>query len=299
VTVALHGDLLYVANAGGLAPNTHGPAATIAGFTVADDGELTPIHGSTTDLPGGPTAGPSQIQISPDGSELVVTERQKSMIDVFPLDDDGVPGAPVRTRSNGGGPFTATFRGQDILVSSEVVGYNFKYGGLTTYRVGADGSLQVITRSLNTTEFAACWTVDSILDPKVVYLVNAQSGTIAGVRIDENGKATLFPADGHLATTRDQKAGQDIALSLDGRYLYLLTVGFDEKLADPRLPTHVPGTPYTGKMSISAWRVEASGALTPLPGYGVQDDPPTVTAPGVIAPSLGGLPPGSEGMVAF
>jgi hypothetical protein len=51
-------------------------------------------------------------------------------------------------------------------------------------------------------------------------------------------------------------------------------------------------------MSISAYRVEANGTLTTLHGYGVADDPPRVIGPGVLAPSLGGLAPGSQGLVA-
>jgi hypothetical protein len=89
-----------------------------------------------------------------------------------------------------------------------------------------------------------------------------------------------------------------MALSSNGRFLYVLTAGFDEKIADPRLPTYVKGTPFSGKMSISAYRIEANGTLTTLHGYGVADDPPTVIGPGVLAPSMGGLAPGSQGIVA-
>lgn len=299
VSVALHDDLLYVANAGGLAPNTNGPSASVAGFKVDGEGKLTAIDGAVTNLPGGPMAAPSQVSFNPAGTKLVVTERQANKIDVFPIGEDGKLGTGVSNKSSGPGPFTATFRGKDTLVSSEVVGSNYKYGALSTYKLKDDNTLEVMTASLSTVELAACWTVDSLLDPNVLYLGNAQSGTISGIRFDKDGKASVFPDDGHLATTRDQKATQDMALSANGRYLYVLTVGFDEKLADPRLITHVDGAQFSNKMSISAWRVEKSGALTPLPGYGVADDVPTVVTPGVVTESKGGLPPGSEGIVAF
>ena len=58
-SVALHGDLVYVLNAHGT-PN-------ISGFTVDGSGTLTPIAGSTVDLPGGASADPHDIRFSPDG----------------------------------------------------------------------------------------------------------------------------------------------------------------------------------------------------------------------------------------
>lgn len=299
VSLDLHEDMLYVANAGGLAPNTDGPTATVAGFRVADDGRLTAIDGSVTDLPGGSTAAPSEVAFSPDGKKLLVTERQTQTIVVFPIGDDGTLGPAVSNKASGTGPFTVTFHGADIIISTEVVGSQFRYGAVSTYRLKDDGKLEVITPSLNSTELAACWTVWSVIDPSVYYFTNAQSGTVGAVRIDKDGKLTLFPDDGHIATARDQHATQDMALSADGRFLYVLTMGFDEKLADPRLPTNVDGSPFSAPASISAWRVEQRGGLTPLPGFGVADDVATVLSPGVLSVSKGGLPPGSQGIVAF
>jgi 6-phosphogluconolactonase len=67
ISVTLHEDLLYALNAGGT-PN-------ITGFTVGDDGTLTPLAGSTQPLIGGATADPAQIGFSSDGTLLVVTEK--------------------------------------------------------------------------------------------------------------------------------------------------------------------------------------------------------------------------------
>lgn len=299
VSLTAHGNLLYAANAGGLPPNSPpNPDATIAGFTIGSGGRLTPIDGSVTSLPGGPAAAPSQISFSPDGTQLVVTERQTNFIDVYPVDDYGRPGLVKQTVSHGPGPFTATFHGSDVLVISEVVGAEFTYGAMSTYRLGQDGSLTVITGSLNTTEATACWTADSLLDPNVTYIGNNQSGTIGGIRYDENGAITLFPPDGHLVATRDSHVAQDLAISSDGRFLYCLTGGFDEKVTDPRLATYVPGTPWSNRMSISGYSIEASGALKPLTGYAVADEPPTVIGQGVLAVQTG-IAPGSEGLVVI
>lgn len=299
VALALHDDLLYVANSGGPAPNTDGPKATLAGFKVADDGQLTAIDGAVADLPGGSKAAPSTVAFSPDGKKIIVTERQTQAIAVFPVQDDGKLGAAVSNKTSGPGPFSVIFHGKDIVIATEVVGSQFKFGAVTTYRLKDDGKLDVITPSLSTQELAACWMVWSILDPTVYYYTNAQSGTVGAIRIDDDGKVKVFPDDGHLATTRDQHAAEDMGLSSDGRFLYVLTMGFDEKVADPRLPTQVEGAPFSGPASISAWRVEQKGGLTPLPGFGVADDAPTVTSPGNLSVSKGGLPPGSQGIVVF
>jgi 6-phosphogluconolactonase (cycloisomerase 2 family) len=299
VSLTAHGNLLYAANAGGLPPNTPpAPDATIAGFTIGYDGRLTPVDGSVQALPGGPAAAPSQITLSPDGTQLVVTERQTNFIDVYPIDEYGRPGTVVRNESHGPGPFTATFHGPDVLLVSEVVGVQLTYGAMSTYRLGKDGRLTVITGSLSTTEATACWTADSTLDPDVTYIANNQSGTIAGIRYDGTGAISLFPPDGHLVSARDSHVTQDLGISEDGRFLYCLTGGFDEKVTDPRLPTYVPGTPWCNRMSISAYSIEASGALLPLTGYAVTDQPPTQIGPGVLA-LQDGLAPGSEGIVVI
>ncbi|MFG2143968.1 lactonase family protein [Streptomyces sp. NPDC048696] len=289
VSLTVHGNLLYVVNAGD---------GAISGFTVGDDGTLTPVEGSLQYLVGGPAAGPSQISFTPDGTQLVATERQTNVIDVFPVDAYGRAGAPVRNDSHGPAPFTATFHGDFLLVTEIIGGRNF-LGSMSTYRVNRDGTLQVISGSVDTTEATTCWTANSTLDPSVIYAASAQSGTIAGYRISETGELTLFPPDGHIATSRDQHATQDMAITEDGLYLYVIVAGFDEKIADPRLPNYAEGTPYSNKMTIAAWRIEASGGLTPLRGFGVQDDPPRVVSQGVLAPSMGGLAPGSEGLVAI
>jgi 6-phosphogluconolactonase len=84
VSVAVLGDLVYVVNAGGT-PN-------IQGFHVEpSSGHLKQIPGSSQPLPGGASAGPGQIGISPDGNVLVVTEKGTNNIDTWTITDDGLP----------------------------------------------------------------------------------------------------------------------------------------------------------------------------------------------------------------
>jgi len=67
IILTVHEDLLYVLNEGGT-PN-------ITGFTIGDDGTLTPLAGSTQPLIGGTGADPAQINFNSDGTLLVVTEK--------------------------------------------------------------------------------------------------------------------------------------------------------------------------------------------------------------------------------
>src|SRR3954454_7390466 len=71
ISVTVDDQTLYVLNAGGT-PN-------ITGFSIRAK-SLDPIAGSTRLLPG---AGPAQVQFSPDGRELVVTNKASSTIDTF------------------------------------------------------------------------------------------------------------------------------------------------------------------------------------------------------------------------
>ena len=257
VSVTVHQNLVYVLN------STEG---TITGFTVNADGKLSPLAGSTQTLIGGTDAGPSQVQFTPDGTQLVVTERGNNVIDVFVVDADGRAGAPVKNDSSGPGPFGFTFAGNDLLIVSELS------DAASSYRVVQDGTLTVVSGSVPTTENGACWVVtNSTTDPEYAYVSNAVSGSISGYRIDESGALSLLNPDGHTAVAVDSHAVIDSAASSDGRYLYVLTGGFSETSA-------VPVT--CNPMTISAYRIETGGSLTSIPG-------PV------------GLAPGTQGIVAI
>ena len=72
ISVAVHDDLVYVLHAA--------DAGSINGFTLSDQGKLSPIAGSERPLSGANPAGPAQIAFSPDGGVLVVTEKPGNLI---------------------------------------------------------------------------------------------------------------------------------------------------------------------------------------------------------------------------
>src|SRR5437879_5005501 len=77
ISLTVHGNVLYVLNAGG--------SGNISGFTLGASGDLTPIAGATLPLSGS-TVGPADVQFSPDGSRLVVTEKNTNLLDVYAVD---------------------------------------------------------------------------------------------------------------------------------------------------------------------------------------------------------------------
>src|SRR2546422_8881029 len=73
ISLTVHGNELYVLNAGG--------SGNISGFTVDNSGGLTPIAGSTQPLSGS-NVGPAQVAFSPDGRHPGVTRKTTNPLHV-------------------------------------------------------------------------------------------------------------------------------------------------------------------------------------------------------------------------
>lgn len=257
VSVTVHKNLLYVLNRIG---------STITGFTVGTGGKLSALAGSTQSLIRGENGVPAQIEFTPDGAQLVVTEIANNLIEVLAIDEDGRAGPPVANQSSGPAPFGFTFA-KDLLIVSE-----FTSNAASSYRVTKDGTIQVVSGSVPTTEQGACWVVtNSTTDPRYAYVSNADSGSISGYRIDGTGALSLLDPDGQTGVTVDSRAAIDSAASGDGRFLYVTTGGFStaSEMPDP-----------SAEMSITSFRIEADGSLTTIPGPG-------------------GFPPGTQGIAAI
>ena len=98
VSTAVHGSLVYVANAG--------PAATnYTGFRLSPWGSLTPVPGSTVALPS--SAQPGDVLFDSTGTSLIRTRIGTSQIDSFTVGFDGrltaAPGSSFTAQ--GVGPF--------------------------------------------------------------------------------------------------------------------------------------------------------------------------------------------------
>jgi 6-phosphogluconolactonase (cycloisomerase 2 family) len=185
ISVTMRGHVAYVLNGG---------SNTISGLRVDRNG-LDPIIGSTRSLGG---SGGAQVSFTPEGRQLVVTEKATNTIDVFPVDWSGRAGTPVTNPSSGQTPFGFAFGREGRLVVSNAAGGAPDASSVTTYRVGRDNRLTVLDGPVALTESAACWVVTS---GRYAYTTNTASGTVSGLRIGAGGHATLLSPDGVSAST--------------------------------------------------------------------------------------------------
>jgi 6-phosphogluconolactonase len=209
-------NLLYVLNAGGAV----GTADSITGFSVSADGMLTPVAGSTQSLSDANT-GAAQISFNNDGDVLVVTEKGTNLIDTFTVDANGAAGPAITHNSSGVTPFGFAIGRRDQVIVSEAAGGATDQSSVSSYQLGKDGSLSLISASIGTTETAACWAVVSN-DGRFTYTTNAGSNTISGYSIGFDGTLALLDADGETASTGPDSGPLDMAVSSDGRNLYTL-----------------------------------------------------------------------------
>lgn len=218
VSLAHHGSLLYVVNAGG--------GGSISGFRVASDGALTPIAGSTRPLSGAAAPGPGSIRIAPGGRFLVVTEKPTNLLVMYPLGTDGLPGARTVVPAPGPTPFGADFdpSGRYILTEGNVGPMRMAVpdGSSVSSATATGTGISVITGSSPTTETAACW-VAITPDGRFAYTTNTGSSTITGFSISSSGALARLTPDGRTGATPAGSMPLDMALA--GGYLYALTPG--------------------------------------------------------------------------
>src|SRR5205809_5439955 len=203
-SVAFFRGLLYVLNAG--VPNN------VSGLTVDRDGNLTPLAGSTSPLSAASTS-PAQVDFSDDGKVVIVTEKATNLIDTYVVDGNGSLSDHFVHASAGLTPFGfAVDKRNTLLVSEAGAG-----GGASSYRIGADGSLEPISSMVMTGQRAACWAAVT-KDGRYGYVTNAGTGNISGFAIGQDGSASLLDADGVTATTGGNPT--DVAVSHDSIYFY-------------------------------------------------------------------------------
>jgi 6-phosphogluconolactonase len=186
VSVAIHDDLVYVANSGNGGSN-------YTGFRLGLNGRLEPIAGSAVALPDG--SQPGDVLFNGKGSKLAGTRVGTSLIDSFTVGDHGrlsaAPGSPFPAQ--GLGPFGSEFRptnpGQ-LFVSNAHNGAGT--GTVSAFRDSADGTLSSIGSSpFADLQTAPCW-VEITHDGQFLFTVNTGSGTISRYSIAPGGALTLL-----------------------------------------------------------------------------------------------------------
>src|SRR5438132_5102501 len=228
ISLTVHGNVLYVLNAGG--------SGNISGFTVGTSGDLTPIAGAILPLSGS-TVGPADVQFSPDGRHLVVTEKNTNLLDVYAVGASGVASGPTTTASAGGTPFGFAFGLRNDLFVSEAA------GSASSYVLDASGTPALVSGAVSTHQGAPCWAVVTA-DGRFGFTGNG-AGSVSAFAIAPDGAISLVDANGGTALIG---AGiNDIALSHNSRYLYVLQAGGAQPIhalpvaADAQPPALGPG----------------------------------------------------------
>lgn len=233
VSLTVDEELLYVVNAG---------TDSITGFTISHRGRLRPLANSTRAL-SGPGTGPAQIQFTPDGRNLVITEKATNRIVSFPVEKDGRPAAnPKITDSVGATPFGFAFDRRRELFVSEAAGGAAGASSLSSYLVGRDGSLRIVSPAVGTGQTAACWVVVTP-DHRFAYVSNTGSGTLSGYTTGPGAALTRFDDGGITANTGANSAPIDMSITPDGRFLFSLN---------------------SGNQTISGFRIRQDGSLAAL-----------------------------------
>jgi len=224
ISVTINGSLVYVLNAGG--------AGNIAGFSLSAEGQLTPLDGSTQPLSNGGAGaapGPAQVEFSPEGGSLVVTEKASNLILTYALGQNGRAQAPVVHPSAGTTPFGFAFAKQGTLVVSEAFGGAPNASAASSYRLSGSG-LALVSASAPTHQTAACWLVVTA-NGRYAYTTNAGSGSVSGYAVGPDGQLTLLDADGQTGLTGPGSGPADAALSRNSQFLYVLAGGSHQVVA--------------------------------------------------------------------
>ena len=213
-SVAVHGNLVYVANSGN-------GDANYTGFRLGFNGQLLPIHASTVTLAA--NAAPGDVLFNGTGTKLAGTEVGTSVIDSFTVGFDGrltaAPGSPFPAQ--GLGPFGSEFRptNPDQLFVSNAHNVGAGTGTVSAYTDSFNGTLTSIGASpFADQQTAPCW-VEITHDGQFLFTVNTGSGEISRYQIAPDGTLTLL---GSIPVAATGGVGAvDARLSPDSRFLYV------------------------------------------------------------------------------
>ena len=212
VSIAVHGDLVYVLNAE--------DGGSVSGYRISD-GRLHPIWGSTRSLgltiPTDTTQfthTPGQVAFSPDGSHLIVTTKANAIgndVDVFGVAWDGrLSHAPVVNAEPGTVPFAITFDQAGHLIIGEAGA-----SAVVSFRLHRDGTVSQLDSVANG-QPGLCWVTPA---GGFVFTGNTASNSTSGYRSSFNGQLTL------LGSTPTDPGTVDSTATANGRFLYVQTGG--------------------------------------------------------------------------
>ena len=221
VSIAVHDDLVYVANAGD-------GGANYTGFRLGENGQLKPLAGSTVSVPDGSSLG--DVLFNGTGTILVgarVTYQKPGSstagaIDSFRVGSNGLlsaaPGSPYAAPIDG--PLGSAFR----TTNSWQLFVTLAHGGpdkgaVQAYSVTRDGVLTPIGAPVGVNQTATCW--GAVLpNGRYFYAANAGSDSISVLSIAPDGSLT---DEGYTTLKGGPGLGTfDIGIDPAGRTLYVV-----------------------------------------------------------------------------
>jgi 6-phosphogluconolactonase (cycloisomerase 2 family) len=241
ISLDTKGKLLYVLNE---------LSGDVTGFRFTSAGQITKIPGSTESLSTpGPDGVAAQIGFASAGHLLTVTERGTRAIDTFRLDADDTPRPAEHSAATGQNPFGFSYRTDGTLIvanageAGDPADASKFHGSASSYDLTTTGELAPIDKA-PARQRGTCWTVTTG-DDRYAFMTNTLSASVSRFRIARSGKLTLL---GQTPTGAGFPA--DIALTPDGRYLYVLVPSvfegashIDAYRVDQGTLTHIGATP--------------------------------------------------------
>jgi 6-phosphogluconolactonase (cycloisomerase 2 family) len=229
-SIAVHGGLAYVLNAGGI--------GSVAGYRIVS-ATLQPIADSVRSLglantsPPNFLTSPGQVGFTPTGQQLLVTTKASgSDIDVFQVGSDGrLSAKPVVNPAANPVPFAFTFTPTGRVAVGEA-----GTSSVATYNIRPDGTL-VEPKSESDNQAALCWIIRV---GSFYYVSNTGSNTLSGFSISPTGQPSLLGPSGVVATT--EPGPIDLTSPTGERFLYA----------------------QTGFGKIMEFRVESNGTLSKI-----------------------------------
>jgi 6-phosphogluconolactonase len=221
VSIAVHDGLVYVANEG-----DGSTGSNYTGFTMADDGQLTPLSDSTISLPA--TALPGDVLFNGTGKNLIgievgTTDPSTFLIDSFLVGSDGrlTPATGSPFPAEAAGPFGSEFsptNPRHLYVSNAHGGAN--NGSVSAFSVNPNAKLKSIDGSpFPDGQTAPCW-VEISHDGRYLFAVNTGSTTISSYRILSNGSLSYMSSTAFSSGLGIRPF--DARLDVGGHYLYVV-----------------------------------------------------------------------------
>ena len=242
VSIAIHDNLVYVANAG---PT----GSDYTGFTLSPSGRLDPLPGSTVALPNNSL--PGDVTFNATGANLIGTRigtvPGTFLIDSFSVGSNGLLTAAAASpfAAQAAGPFGSEFNPADpsqLFVSNAHQGVG--QGSVSAFVAAGDGTLSAVSPTpFANGQSGTCW-VDVNTSGTALFAVNTGSGTISSYSIGPNGALTLA-----AITPVSASAGVgavDLRLGPAGNTLWV-----DESAADEIGVFAVNGTSLTQLPSVA------------------------------------------------